>query len=103
MMVEMPELTVYRYEIFRPDQVQHNFYLFLAGVARGMEIHHFSIYNICTQAIEEIDCFPDSLFISRYGAGREVDGIPGNYGDFPVLTPGYPAQDSPIFTLAACH
>ena len=34
---QVPEISVYRHEVFRPGQIQHDFEFFLTGVARGME------------------------------------------------------------------
>ncbi len=85
MLFEMAEVAVDGDEEFRPEQVDHEALLFLAGVAADVDEAGSAVvvYDVGIAAAEVVDDAEDAFLVAGDDAGAEDDGVAG--GDAGVL------------------
>ena len=101
MALELFELAVHRQEILRVRQGEHEFLLFLAGMAGNMGVVHVFVDDLGAQGQQSVDDLGDRLFVAGDGAGRDDDEVAGADLDVAVAGLGHAGQCREGFALAA--
>src|SRR5210317_1617972 len=101
MLDQVPILTVYRYKIFRLDQVEHGLEFVLAGVPGDVDLAGCLVVDFCAAAIKMIDQVRDRPFIAGDELGGKDDGVARFNADLLVVVHGDARERAQGFTLTA--
>ena len=93
--------AVDRQEILGSGQGQHQLLLFLAGVARDVDVVHALIDHLGAQQQQAVDDLGDALFVAGDGVGRDDDEIPRAHPHLAVAAGRHPGQSAQRLALAA--
>ena len=96
---QIPVLTVYRHEVARSDQGEHQFQLFDAPMARHVNRSVTLVNDFGPPTGDVVHQAPYGPLVARYGAGREHDHILRLQLDVTMVVHGDPGERGKRLTL----